>query len=133
MAGAHKRYEEDKDYSNFNKMLAEKLKAARKKAGLSQGEFSEASRISKSVISKSENGNDPQKASAWLVKKYADICGRDITYFFEDIDIPSTNEAAKDEKIKVICKNLTWFSIDELTIVYSLVSQYMKVRKRHWK
>ncbi len=127
MAGAHPRYEEDQKFNDFNSQLAIRLRTARQSAGLTQDEVEDLIGVSKSVISKSENANAPQKTSAYLVKRYAEICGQDISFFFDDV--PRAKRDARNEKIEGIRKQLTWLGENELDIVHSLIAQYIKVRK----
>lgn len=130
MGGAYHRYEEDKDYIDFNTRLAARLRAARIGAGITQDELSRKTGISKSVLSKSENSNDPQKTPAYIVKRYAEISGRDITDFFEDTPHKSKT-TAKSEKVESVRKQLTWLSEEELDIVSGLISSYIRIRKNH--
>ena len=83
-------------------------------------------------MSKSESLTDPQKTPAYLVKKYAEISGRNIADFYEDNpDRAEAQVKVTNEKIESIRRQLTWLTDDELDIVYSLISQYRKVRKIH--
>lgn len=132
MGGAYHRYEEDQDYLDFHKRLAARLKAARLGSGLTQVEMAKKIGVSKSVLSKSESSDDPQKTPAYIVKKYAEISGRHIADFFEDNPNRSKAQAnATDEKLEGIRRQLTWLTDEELDIVYSLISQYRKIRKLH--
>ena len=132
MGGAHHRYEEDQEYLDFHKRLAARLKAARSGFGLTQVEMAKRIGVSKSVLSKSESSTDPQKTPAYIVKKYAELSGRNIADFFEDDPNRSKAQAsATNVKIEGIRRQLTWFTDEELDIVNSLVSQYLKVRKPH--
>lgn len=128
MSGARPRYEEDQEYNKFNSQLATRLRTARLAAGFTQDQLVDLIGVSKSVLSKSENSKDPQKTSAYLVRRYAEICGQDISYFFEDM--PRARKKVKDEKIEGIRKQLTWLNENELDVVYSLIAQYIKIRKK---
>ncbi len=127
MAGAHQRYEEDQNYFEFNKKLAVRLRTARKAAGLTQDQMEEIVGISKSVLSKSENAEAPQKTSAYLVKRYAEICGQDIAFFFDDVS--RADKDSRNKKIDDIRIQLTWLNETELDVVFSLIAQYLRVRK----
>lgn len=132
MGGAYHRYEADQEYLEFHKRLAARLRAARVGAELTQVEMAKRIGVSKSVLSKSESSTDPQKTPAYIVKKYAELSGRNIVDFFEDNPNKSRTQAkATSDKIESIRKQLTWLTDDELDIVYSLISQYLKVRKIH--
>lgn len=132
MGGAYHRYEADQEYLEFHKRLAARLKAARTGSGLTQVDMAKKIGVSKSVLSKSESETDPQKTPAYIVKKYAEISGRNISDFFDDNPNKSKAQAnATDEKLESIRRQLTWLTDEELDIVYSLISQYRKVRKLH--
>lgn len=132
MGGAYHRYEADQEYIDFHKKLAARLRAARIATDLTQEQLSEKIGVSKSVLSKSESLTDPQKTPAYLVKKYAEISGRNIADFYEDNpDRAGAQVKVTNEKIESIRRQLTWLTDDELDIVYSLISQYRKVRKIH--
>ncbi len=129
MGGAYNRYEKSQEYLDFSKMLAARLRAARMAANLTQDEMGEQIGVSKSVLSKSESLTDPQKTPAYIVKKYAELSGRSIVDFFEET-ANGPKVKAKLEKIESIRKQLTWLNENELDVVYSLIAQYLKIRKK---
>ena len=68
-------------YSNEHRTLVERLKKARKEAGLGQEEVAKILKVSQSYISKIESGQ--RRVDIVQLKAFAKIYGKQIDYFIK--------------------------------------------------